>query len=55
MILWFDEDVVVSPSNVELSEDVRSFEFIHKFRDTRKGVHVLRRVGVEIPVVLAGS
>ena len=54
-ILWFDEDVVVFPSDVELGEDVRSFEFIHEFRDTRKGIRVLRCVGVEIPVVLAGS
>ena len=53
--MWFDEDVVVSPSNVELGEDVRSLQFIHEFRDARKGVRVLRCVGVEIPVVLAGS
>ena len=50
-----DADIVVSPSDVELGEDLGVFHLINEILDQREGVGIFDSVGVDISVVLAWS
>ncbi|KIK77212.1 hypothetical protein PAXRUDRAFT_48165, partial [Paxillus rubicundulus Ve08.2h10] len=43
-ITGFDLNVVISPMDVHLGEDLGSFQFVNKIRDERKGIGILYRV-----------
>jgi hypothetical protein len=51
----FDSDIIVSPSDIKLSEHLGIPEFVNEVRDEGKGVGVTNHVFVDITVVLAGS
>jgi hypothetical protein len=55
LVSIFDSDIVVSPSNVELSERLGVPEFVNEVGDEGKGVGVMDRVFIDVTVVLAGS
>jgi hypothetical protein len=55
LVSVFDLDIVVSPSNVELSERLGILEFVDEVGDEGKGVGVTDRVFIDVMVVLAGS
>ena len=48
-------NVVVSPSDVELGEDLGIFHLVDEVLDQWERVSVLDSVGVDISIVLAGS
>jgi hypothetical protein len=54
LVSVFDSDIVVPPSNVELSECLGIPEFVDEVGDEGKGVGVTDRVFVDVMVVLAG-
>jgi hypothetical protein len=53
LISFFDANIVITPLNVKLGEDLSSFEFINEVRDKGKRVGIAGGMGVEILVVLA--
>ena len=55
LVTIFDVDVVVSPTNIELSEVASVFQLVHEVRDERKGVGIVGGVFVEVSVILAGT
>ena len=55
LVIIFDADVVVSPTDIELGEVASIFQLVHKARDEREGVGVTGGVFVEVTVVLAGT
>ena len=54
LVAVFDVDVVVSPTNVKLSEVASIFQLVHEVRDEGKGVGVVSGVFIKISVVLTG-
>ena len=54
-IALFDSYVIVSPSNVQLGEDMCSREAICEVSDEGEGVLVLDGIRIEAPVVLYRS
>ena len=54
-VLWFDEDVIISPLYIEFGEDQWSSEFIDKIRDKEEEIGILDCMAVEVPVVSVGS
>ena len=54
LVAVFDADIVVSPTNIELSEVASIFQLVHEVRDEGKGVGVIGGVFIEVVVVLAG-
>ena len=55
MIAFFNSDVVVSPSNVELREPVLPNELIDQFLDQRYWVFILYCILVELAIILYWS
>ena len=55
LVTIFDADVVVSPTNIELSEVVSVFQLVHEVGDERKEVGIVGGMFVEVMVVLAGA
>ena len=55
LVTILDMDIVVSPTNVELSKVASVFQLVHEVRDEGKGVGVTSDVFVEVSVVLAGA
>jgi hypothetical protein len=53
LISILDANIVITPSNVKLGEDLSSFEFINEVQDEGKRVGVTGGMGIEISVVLA--
>src|ERR1700722_13526419 len=54
-VTFLDPDIVISPANVELRENLRVFDLIYEFRDQGEGVTILHGQGVELPVILDRS
>jgi hypothetical protein len=50
-----DQHIVKSPAYVHFSKDARAPESVDEVRDKGEGVCVFNGVGVDIPVVLAGT
>ena len=55
LVSIFDPYVVISPADVELSENFSIPQFIYEVGDERKGIGVADGVFVDIAVVLAGA
>ena len=53
LILLLDSNVVVSPMNVEFSEQGRFLHVVDEFWDEGEGIGVLDGVGVQVVVILA--
>ena len=53
LVALFDADIIVSPSDIELGENLGFLEFIDEVRDERERVSISDSVFVEVPVVLA--
>ena len=54
LVAVFDTDIVVSPTNIELSEVASVFQLVHKVGDKGEGIGVAGGVFVEVSIVLAG-
>ena len=55
LVAILDMDIVVSPTNVKLSEVASIFQLVHKVGNERKGVGIAGGVFIEVSVVLAGA
>ena len=55
LISILDANVVVSPSDVKLGEDLGIFYLVDEVLDQWEGVGILDSVGVDVSIVLAGS
>ena len=51
----FDMDIVISPMNVELGENLCPLEFINKVGDEWEGVCIMDCVFINIAIVLTGA
>ena len=54
-VLWMNEDIIVSPVDVELGENFAIFELIYEVGYKGKWVSVLGGVRVKIAIILTGS
>ena len=50
-----DADVVVSPSDIKLGEDLGILHLVYEFLDQQEGVGILDSVGVDVSVIFTGS
>ena len=55
VISVLDPNIIISPSYVKFSEIFGSLNFVHQFRNQRKGISVFDCPFVQIAVVLTGS
>ena len=55
LVSILDPDVVITPANIKLGEDLSSFELVHEIGDEREGLGISDSVFVQIAVVLAGA
>ena len=55
LISILDANVVVSPLDVKLGEDLGIFYLVDEVLDQWEGVGILDSVGVDVSIVLAGS
>ena len=55
LILLFDVNVVVTPTDVEFGEQGGLLHVINQFRDERERIAIANGVAIEIAIVLAGT
>ena len=55
LVSILDSYIVISPSNIELGEDLSISQFIYEVGDERKGIGVTDGVFVDIAIILAGA
>ena len=53
LVSILDPDVVVTPTDIELGEDLCSFELVYKVRGKGEGVGIPNGVLIQVVVVLA--
>jgi hypothetical protein len=55
LVAIFDPNIVVTPLNIELCEDVGPFEFVDEIGDEGEGIGVTDSVFIDISIVLTWS
>ena len=55
LILFFDANVVVTPTDIELGEQGRLLHVINQLRSKGKGISVANSVTIEVAVILTGA
>ena len=55
LILFFDANVVVTPTDIELGEQGRLLHVINQLQNKGKGISVANSVTIEVAVILTGA
>ena len=55
LVPFFDLDVVVAPMDIQFSKVFPVFDLVHQFGNQGKGVCILDRPLIQVPIILARS